>query len=356
MLSNVDKTPDLSKGMNPDKYLFNPFEIFFCGYSHSGKTTLIEKLTKKFSQTYRIGYVKHDAHHFNIDHEGKDSHRIYSAGALEVFINDQYHFAQINKGQADIIFQKRMMRWSDIVFVEGYKFDTFPKILVIDENLNIYKDYLSGKVTNVIALVGTLDPMTENKIPYFDRNDISGIEVFIMKYLDECIKKISLYGLILPEGKNSGMYTVQPRSTNINKSTIKNCFSLLSEFCEKVFVSVGNEQDHSNIDFPVINDTFLEMGSMGNIISALRAYNAAFLVLSGDIPYVSHETLKTLVSERNPFKFATSYLNPEISQPEALYAIYEPKIKGRLLDFISINSFCPVKVLLNSDVKLLTLP
>ena len=50
--------------------LFNPMELAFCGFSGSGKTTLLTKLIQSFAHDYQVGYVKHDAHNFDMDKEG----------------------------------------------------------------------------------------------------------------------------------------------------------------------------------------------------------------------------------------------------------------------------------------------
>jgi molybdopterin-guanine dinucleotide biosynthesis protein B len=50
--------------------------VSIVGKSDSGKTTLLEKLVAELrSRGLRIATVKHDAHSFEIDHEGKDSWR-----------------------------------------------------------------------------------------------------------------------------------------------------------------------------------------------------------------------------------------------------------------------------------------
>ena len=56
--------------------------IGFAAYSGTGKTTLIEKLVMTLkAQGCRIAVIKHDAHRFEIDREGKDSWRFTRAGA-----------------------------------------------------------------------------------------------------------------------------------------------------------------------------------------------------------------------------------------------------------------------------------
>ncbi|MEK6558347.1 MAG: molybdopterin-guanine dinucleotide biosynthesis protein B, partial [Candidatus Margulisiibacteriota bacterium] len=61
--------------------------LSIAGHSNSGKTTLIERLIPELSRLgYRVGTIKHDAHNFVMDHEGKDTWRMSQAGAQTVVI------------------------------------------------------------------------------------------------------------------------------------------------------------------------------------------------------------------------------------------------------------------------------
>jgi molybdopterin-guanine dinucleotide biosynthesis protein MobB len=54
----------------------------FVAFSNTGKTTLLEKLIPELKcRGLRVATVKHDAHEFDIDREGKDSWRMTRAGA-----------------------------------------------------------------------------------------------------------------------------------------------------------------------------------------------------------------------------------------------------------------------------------
>jgi molybdenum cofactor guanylyltransferase len=58
-----------------------PF-LCFAGFSGVGKTTLLERLTKRFTkEDIRVGYYKHDSHRFEMDKTGKDTARVREAGA-----------------------------------------------------------------------------------------------------------------------------------------------------------------------------------------------------------------------------------------------------------------------------------
>ena len=66
------------------------------GRSGSGKTTLIEKLVPALkARGLRVGTIKHDAHRFEIDREGKDSWRHRQAGAEAVLISSREKIALV---------------------------------------------------------------------------------------------------------------------------------------------------------------------------------------------------------------------------------------------------------------------
>jgi molybdopterin-guanine dinucleotide biosynthesis protein len=59
-----------------------------CGYSGAGKTTLIEAhLPRLTARGWRIAVVKQDAHGLSLDRGGKDSDRLFRAGA-DIVIRD----------------------------------------------------------------------------------------------------------------------------------------------------------------------------------------------------------------------------------------------------------------------------
>lgn len=60
-----------------------PVTVSVTGWSGSGKTTWLEKLLPELSERgIRTAVVKHDAHDFQIDREGKDTWRMAQAGAV----------------------------------------------------------------------------------------------------------------------------------------------------------------------------------------------------------------------------------------------------------------------------------
>ena len=97
--------------------------ISIIGKSESGKTTLIEKLIPEMKRRgYRVGSVKHTAHGFNMDQEGKDSFRHQKAGAETVAVASPHQIVLIKNVVSDSLENlEAYFTDMDLLFVEGYK-------------------------------------------------------------------------------------------------------------------------------------------------------------------------------------------------------------------------------------------
>lgn len=112
---------------------YGPSAVSVVAKSGTGKTTMLEKIISELADRgYRVGTIKHDAHHFDIDHEGKDSWRLTQAGGSPMVISSSEKMAMVRShllgemSVEEIIF--RFMTDVDIVLTEGYKSGTLPKI------------------------------------------------------------------------------------------------------------------------------------------------------------------------------------------------------------------------------------
>ncbi|MCX8172142.1 MAG: molybdopterin-guanine dinucleotide biosynthesis protein B [Archaeoglobaceae archaeon] len=126
------------------------------GKSNTGKTTLIEKLTPVLiSKGYRVAVVKHADKGFELDIEGKDSYRIFKAGA-DVAIVSNEKIAIIKRG-ADLKKILDFLGDYDIILTEGFSKESFPKIALDDgdyENVVFrYKDNFDELVSFVFELL-----------------------------------------------------------------------------------------------------------------------------------------------------------------------------------------------------------
>ncbi|MGL1933451.1 MAG: molybdopterin-guanine dinucleotide biosynthesis protein B [Fibrobacterales bacterium] len=353
---------DKSNKSKKRRDLFHPFEILFCGYSGSGKTTLISTLISHFFKERTIGYVKHDAHTFDVDHPGKDTHKATTAGASQVLIQNKDSFALMGSTTSFNHFnQVQSLIQNDWVFIEGFKESTAPKIVVIDSKQTIISSIENGSISNVIAIIYPDSPVTFNtkslkEIPQYSRDDIGNIKKMISNYMYSRATECNLNGLVLTGGKSSRM---QQDKGNLNYHGVPQqeyLYSILSSICHNTFLSVAHSTDTAENQLPELVDTFTDMGPLGGILTALREHRTnAFLTIACDLPYLNSETIEYLIKNRNPFKAATTFISQESGFPEPLCTIYEPKFYQIALQFAGLGYACPRKVLINSAVENLTL-
>jgi molybdopterin-guanine dinucleotide biosynthesis protein MobB len=335
--------------------IFNPYEIAFSGYRNSGKTTLITRLIESMAGDHDVGYVKHDRHRFDIDVEGKDTKRAADAGARTVWINDGDHTARIHFGETEKFERLTSMQEADFVFAEGYKKSDMPKVVVLDDAGEI----LSAGLENIIAYAGSSDRPPDSlgqDAPYFCRDDIDGIEGLIVQLWAGITAAMPLKGLVLTGGKSSRMQEEKSAMMYHGVSQTQFVYDLLTEVSGECYVSTRAEQagDPDKASLRQIHDTVLGIGPTGGILSAMQAApEAAWLVVACDLPYLETLTLETLLAGRNPFKTATAFKSSHDGFPEPLCAVYEPKARYRLCQFMGLSYTCPRKVLINSNIQLL---
>lgn len=111
-----------------------PPVISVVGRKNAGKTTLVVALVRELTaRGYRVGTIKHDAHAFQIDHEGKDSWRHAEAGAVTVAIASAARCAVIRQTPGEPALEELVARHFedvDLVLTEGYRRGSAPRIEV----------------------------------------------------------------------------------------------------------------------------------------------------------------------------------------------------------------------------------
>lgn len=158
--------------------------------SGMGKTTLIEALVKIFKdKNYKVGVLKHDAHRFEIDKEGKDSWRFTKAGADNVIISSSEKLAMIRKLEKQIEVKDMLYLFDDVdlVLIEGFKDNPYDKIEVhrkeVDDVLLCKNNNYDSKTFIAIATNEKVDGILN-----LDLNDVNAIADFIENWIHQ-IKK-----------------------------------------------------------------------------------------------------------------------------------------------------------------------
>lgn len=161
--------------------------------------------------------------------------------------------------------------------------------------------------------------------------------------------KPQLKGLVLAGGKSTRMGFDKGTIDYHGKPQREHTADLLSNVCEETFISINKEIE---TNYPIINDTFLDLGPYGGILSAFRQDpNSAWFTVATDVPLLNESTLKELAEKRDLSKMATCFHNPETNFPEPLITIWEPRAYPQLLHFLTLGYSCARKALINSDIK-----
>lgn len=157
----------------------------FAAYSGTGKTTLLEALLPKLTETgLRIGVLKHAHHNFDVDKPGKDSFRLRKAGASQMLISSRYRHALMTETpDYEAGFEHLLSRFDhqalDLILVEGCKNIAFPKIELNRQEVG--KPWLHPSDDNIIAIAS--DSELDVTIPTMSINDLDAIKQFILDYV-----------------------------------------------------------------------------------------------------------------------------------------------------------------------------
>lgn len=148
--------------------------------SGTGKTTLLEKLIVEMKRRgFCVAAIKHDAHSFNIDHEGKDSWRLTQAGADTMLITSPEKLTMVKQYSKEFepdLAESVASYCSDvdIVMTEGFKKNTMPKIEVHRRKRSEKLLCRDEEYDPMLIAVASDSPL-EVDVPLYDINDAKGL-------------------------------------------------------------------------------------------------------------------------------------------------------------------------------------
>lgn len=160
----------------------------FVAASGTGKTTLLTQLIPILKQNgLRIGLIKHSHHDFEIDRPGKDSFRLREAGASQVMLVSRYRRAIITElspeKEPELAEQLKQFDQSelDLILVEGFKAEKFPKIELHRPSLE--QPLLYPNDPNIIAIATDAVLDTPTHLMQLDLNRPELIAEFIQTHV-----------------------------------------------------------------------------------------------------------------------------------------------------------------------------
>lgn len=156
--------------------------VSFVAKSGTGKTTLLEKVIPLLKERgYKVGVVKHDAHRFDIDHPGKDSHRLTAAGADTMLVSSPEKLALVKQHAESPPIEELLTTYftdMDIVLTEGFKKSSMPKIELHRLERSATLLCRGEEYDPTLVAVASDEPL-ELDVPVLDLNDARQVAGFI---------------------------------------------------------------------------------------------------------------------------------------------------------------------------------
>lgn len=163
----------------------------FAAYSGTGKTTLIKDVVMILKKSnYRVSVIKHAHHNFDIDQPGKDSYEIRKSGAENMLISSKNRWALMHENTnnneltlVDLVNLLGKIKY-DLILVEGFKAESFPKIELYRKEISKDRELLSSSDKNIIAIATEKKTKLETSLPVLDINNPQNIADFIINFLN----------------------------------------------------------------------------------------------------------------------------------------------------------------------------
>lgn len=290
--------------------------IGFCGHSGSGKTTILEKLVPRLvARGLRVGYLKHDAHRLDVDREGKDTQRLFNAGANSVAATSPDE-TFVRLAVTDVEHAPWVFSECDVVIAEGYKNGPWEKIWV--------HPYSGGRdlppgIKNVVGEIG--------KESRFRHDEVQQIEEFVFSWLSARVKAKPLYGGLLIGGKSTRMGTPKSLLPFGANSLSEKQHSLLGAVCDKVYLLGSGPLPQTLSTADRLSDAPGFTGPLAALMSAHRhAPDADWLFLAVDLPGMDAEYLTRLKNVRSPGARFIGARDPWDGALEPLASLYASQL------------------------------
>jgi molybdopterin-guanine dinucleotide biosynthesis protein B len=151
--------------------------IGLAGWSGSGKTTLVTKLIPRLiARGLRVSTLKHAHHGFDLDQPGKDSFMHRTAGASEVIVSSARRWAILHelRDEAEWTLPALLGKMSpvDLVLVEGFKRDPFPKLEI--HRVANGKPLIHLEDPHIVAIAADV-ALPQARVPVVGLDDIDAI-------------------------------------------------------------------------------------------------------------------------------------------------------------------------------------
>ncbi len=296
-----------------------------CGWSGAGKTTLLEAAIPRLAtHGLKVAVVKHDAHGIQVDREGKDSARLFRAGATVVLQSPAESFARLAASPEATLsqFLSGLARTHDLLLVEGHKDTPLPKVWLTDRHATAAPASLQQVLASLPWEAERLDPF--------------------LHLVKECVRQHfasrPLFGGVLLGGASSRMGRPKHLAKIGGQTLLTRASQALAAHVAEV-VLLGRAQGTAR--YSGLPDAPGVRGPLAGLLSALRWHpSAAWLITACDMPELNADALAWVLAQRQPGRWAVIPADPD-GRLEPLAAVWEPQAVPLLEDLVLHGQAAP---------------
>lgn len=162
----------------------------------------------------------------------------------------------------------------------------------------------------------------------------------------------NINALILLGGKSLRMGSDKSKLIYHKKPQQEHVYNLLCNFFpqEQIYYSVRKNQTIKNKK--CITDKYPDLGPFGGILSAFEHDNTkAWFVIAIDLPFIEEKHLKTLFTNRDVLKIATTFKAKDKNFPEPLITIWEQQTYPILLKKLKQKKYSLTSILKHNPIN-----
>jgi len=270
-----------------------------CGPSGSGKTLLIQRLVPRLAaRGLRVAVVKHCTHRIEADTPGKDTDRIFQAGADVLAAGPAESFARFHAEQMPLDESlRRLAGRCDVVLVEGSRDAAIPKIWV---------DGQGG-------------------------DDCSAAEQIVWDVVERAYAERPALAAVLIGGLSSRMGRPKHLLERGGLMLVERVVAAARPHVAQVLLVGAGEVPASLVGLSRLPDVPRVEGPMAGVLGAMRwRPDARWLVLACDLPMIAPDAVAWLLGQARPGADAVMPAVSEQSECEPLFALYEPTARWPL--------------------------
>jgi molybdopterin-guanine dinucleotide biosynthesis protein MobB len=290
-----------------------------CGWSGSGKTTLLVEVVRHFTtRGLRVAVIKDDVHGPDIDCGGKDSDRLFRAGADVVLTGPAGSFARAHLVGSEPL-QARVARLDfdhDLVLVEGHKSAHLAR------KVWLLKEAAETCPLNVSETQRVLAPGEDR---------VAVVTAMVEEWLIDRQAASPLCAGILFGGRSRRMGRPKHLLPLGNATWLEHIVAVVQAVLPHVVLLGAGDVPPGLRALPVLPDAPAGEGPLAGMLTAMRwRPDAAWVFVACDQPRISPSAVEWLLRQRAPGVSAILPRLPDARGVEPLFALYEFRARALL--------------------------